>query len=195
MCAAATRRRTHCQKDGLWRHCSAPSEREPAPHAVREYLTRSNEENGEGDNGGSSGGRRGGRRPKPPKEVSLTDPQATWIAAPGVDAFFAYDANYLIDYRVGIIIDAEATRANRVVEISVTRTMIERVARRFWSASPTTRGRHRLWRGRSAQVASRSASIWSPRVDPRTLRILSAPRRMGHQEFLISISSLHIASQ
>ena len=105
---------------------------EQASHAVREYLTaldavRSNEENGKGDNGGSSGG----RRPKPPKEVSLTDPQATWIARPGVDPFFAYDANYLIDNKVGIIIDAEGTRANRVVEISVTRTMIERVARRF----------------------------------------------------------------
>jgi transposase len=103
-----------------------------ASHAVREYLTaldaaRNSEENGEGDNGGSSGG----RRPKPPKEVSLTDPQATWIARPGVDPLFAYDANYLIDNKVGIIIDAEGTRANRVVEISVTRTMIERVARRF----------------------------------------------------------------
>ena len=48
-----------------------------------------------------------------------------------MDPFFAYDANYLIDNKAGIIIDAEGTRANRVVEISVTRTMIERVARRF----------------------------------------------------------------
>jgi transposase len=105
---------------------------EQASHAVREYLTaldaaRSNEENGDGDDGGSSGG----RRHKPPKEVSLTDPQATWIARPGVDPFFAYDANYLIDNKAGIILDAEGTRANRVVEISVTRTMIERVGRRF----------------------------------------------------------------
>src|ERR1700740_1070958 len=49
---------------------------EQASHAVREYLTaldaaRSNEENGDGDDGRSSGG----RRRKPPKEVSLTDPQ------------------------------------------------------------------------------------------------------------------------
>jgi transposase len=105
---------------------------EQASHAVREYLAaldaaRNSEENGEGDNGESSGR----RRPKPPKEVSLTDPQATWIARPGVDPFFAYDANYLIDNKVGIIIDAEGTRANRVVEISVTRTMVERVAQRF----------------------------------------------------------------
>jgi transposase len=105
---------------------------EQASHAVREYLSvldaaRSNEENGEGDDGGPSGG----RRRQPPKEVSLTDPQATWVARPGVDPFFAYDANYLIDNKAGIILDAEGTRANRVVEISVTRTMIERVARRF----------------------------------------------------------------
>lgn len=48
-----------------------------------------------------------------------------------MDPFFAYDANYLIDNKAGIILDAEGTRANRVVEISVTRTMIERVGRRF----------------------------------------------------------------
>ena len=105
---------------------------EQASHAVREYLAaldtaHSKEETGEGDDGGSTGG----RRRKPPKEVSLTDPQATWVARPGMDPFFAYDANYLIDNKAGIIIDAEGTRANRVVEISVTRTMIERVARRF----------------------------------------------------------------
>ena len=78
--------------------------------------------------GGSSGG---GSRRKPPKEVSLTDPQATWVARPGVDPFFAYDANYLIDNKVGIIIDAEGTRANRTVEIAITQTMVERVERRF----------------------------------------------------------------
>src|ERR1700704_3731234 len=67
----------------------------------------------------------------PPKEVSLTDPQATWVARPGVDPFFAYDANYLIDNKAGIIVDAEGTRANRVVEIAVAQTMMERVGRRF----------------------------------------------------------------
>src|SRR6201999_1846318 len=79
---------------------------EEASCAVREYLAaldaaRSDEENGDG---GVSGG--GGNRRKPPKEVSLTDPQATWVARPGVDPFFAYDANYLIDNKDGIIIDA-----------------------------------------------------------------------------------------
>ncbi len=47
------------------------------------------------------------------------------------DAFFAYDANYLIDNKAGIIVDAEATRANRIAEIAITETMIERVKDRF----------------------------------------------------------------
>src|SRR4249920_29710 len=106
---------------------------EQASRAVREYLTaldaaRSDDENGDGGGGRSSGG---GSRSKPPKEVSVTDPQATWVARPGVDPFFAYDANYLIDNKTGIILDAEGTRANRTVEIAVTQTMMERVRRRF----------------------------------------------------------------
>jgi transposase len=106
---------------------------EEASRAVREYLTaldaaRSDEESRDGDGDGSSSG---GDRRKPPKEVSLTDPQATWIARPGIDPFFAYDANYLIDNKAGIIIDAEGTRANRAVEIAVTQTMVDRVRRRF----------------------------------------------------------------
>src|ERR1700722_3464723 len=63
--------------------------------------------------------------------LSLTDPQATWVARPGLDPFFAYDANYLIENKSGIIIDAVGSRANRAVEIAVTQTMVERVDRRF----------------------------------------------------------------
>jgi transposase len=105
---------------------------EEASHAVREYLAaldtaRNDEDRGE-DGGGSS---EGDHRRKPPKAVSLTDPQATWVARPGVDPFFAYDANYLIDNKAGIILDAVGTRANRTVEIAVTQTMVERVERRF----------------------------------------------------------------
>jgi hypothetical protein len=61
----------------------------------------------------------------------LTDPQAAWVARPGMDPFFAYDVNYLIDNKLGIILDAEGTRANRIAEIAVTQTMVERVSRRF----------------------------------------------------------------
>ena len=53
---------------------------EEASRAVQEYLTAldnaRHEENG-GDDDGLSGG---GNRRKPPKEVSLTDPQAAWVA-------------------------------------------------------------------------------------------------------------------
>jgi transposase len=106
---------------------------EAASCAVREYITaldaaRSDEERRDANPGGPSNG---SGRGKPPKEVSLTDPQATWVAKPGVDPFFAYDANYLIDNKAGIIVDAEGTRANRVVEIAVAQTMMERVSRRF----------------------------------------------------------------
>jgi hypothetical protein len=48
-----------------------------------------------------------------------------------VNPFFAYDANYLIDNKAGIIVDAEGTRANRFEEITVARTMMDRVGRRF----------------------------------------------------------------
>jgi transposase len=105
-----------------------------ASRAVREYLAaldaaRADEKESDRDDGGSSGD--AGGRAKSPKEVSLTDPQATWVTRPGVDPFFAYDANYLIDNKAGIIIDAEGTRANRTVEISVAQTMVERVSRCF----------------------------------------------------------------
>ena len=65
------------------------------------------------------------------KQVSLTDPQAAWVTRKGIDPFFAYDANYLIDNKVGIILDAEGTRANRKEETAITQTMVERVERRF----------------------------------------------------------------
>src|SRR5246500_5262386 len=105
---------------------------EDASCAVREYLAAldaaDNDEKIGGDDNGSN---RGGKRRKPPKEVSLTDPQAAWVARKNTDPFFAYDANYLIDNKAGIIVDAEGTRANRIAEIAITETMIERVKNRF----------------------------------------------------------------
>src|SRR6201997_1183100 len=105
---------------------------EDASCAVREYLAAldaaDNDEKIGGDDNGSN---RGGKRRKPPKEVSLTDPQAAWVARKNTDPFFAYDANYLIDNKAGIIVDAEGTRANRIAEIAITETMIERVKTRF----------------------------------------------------------------
>jgi transposase len=105
---------------------------EEASRAVRAYLmaldTARSDEESDADDSGSSGG---GSRRKPPKEVSLTDPQAAWVARKGIDPFFAYDVNYLIDNKAGIIVDAEGTRANRIAEIAITETMVERVKGRF----------------------------------------------------------------
>jgi transposase len=102
---------------------------EEASRAVREYLAALDAARGDEGSGGESSA--SGNRSKPAKAVSLTDPQAAWVARPGVDPFFAYDANYLIDNKTGIILDAEGTRANRMEEIAVTQTMVERVRRRF----------------------------------------------------------------
>src|SRR5262245_62159877 len=44
---------------------------------------------------------------KPPKQISLTDPGAARVARKKMSPFFAYDANYLIDNKLGIIVDAE----------------------------------------------------------------------------------------
>src|SRR6202451_1863149 len=105
---------------------------EEASYAVREYLAALDTARCDEDDGGDAGGSgKRGDQHKPPKEVSLTDPQATWVARPGLDPFFAYDANYLIDNKAGIIIDVVGTRANRTVEIAITKTMVDRVERRF----------------------------------------------------------------
>ena len=106
---------------------------EEASHAVREYIAALDAASDDqiGDGGDGDGPGQSSHRRKPPKEVSLTDPQATWVTRPGVDPFFAYDANYLIDNKAGIILDAAGTRANRAVEIAVTQTMMDRVERRF----------------------------------------------------------------
>ena len=102
---------------------------EEASHAVREYIAALDAASDDqiGDGGDGDGSSQSGHRRNPPKEVSLTDPQATWVTRPGVDPFFAY----LTDNKAGIILDAVGTRANRAVEIAVTQTMVDRVERRF----------------------------------------------------------------
>jgi len=100
---------------------------EEASRAVREYLAALDAARHDDDGGGSSGGSGG----KPPKEISLTDPHAAWVARKGMDPFFAYDANYLIDNKFGIILDADGTRANRSDEMAIAETMVDRVESRF----------------------------------------------------------------
>lgn len=89
---------------------------EDAPRAVREYLDALEETNDPSFI---------------PKCVSTTDPSATWTAAPGGPAFFAYCTNYLIDLKAGIIVDVEASAVNKAAEVDATRTMIDRVEEKF----------------------------------------------------------------
>jgi len=86
-----------------------------ATRAVREYLAALDAQ---------------GEPVSPAASVSPTDPAARWTAAGG-PAFYAYSTNYLVDVRAGIIVDVEATPAWGPAEVNATRTMIERVERRF----------------------------------------------------------------
>ena len=86
-----------------------------ASQPVREYLAALDQEN----------------PPAPPKNVSLTDPQARWTAAPGGPAFYGYSTNYLVDIAYNIIIDVEPTPAHRTAEVTSTRTMLERVEAQY----------------------------------------------------------------
>src|SRR5678815_3437514 len=66
-----------------------------------------------------------------PKFVSPSDPAAQWTGAMRGPAFFAYSDNYLIDVKVGIIMDVEASRSVRQAEVGASKTMIERTQERF----------------------------------------------------------------
>ena len=66
-----------------------------------------------------------------PKNLSLTDPQSRWTAAPGGPAFYAYSTNYLVDTEHGVIVDVHATPANRTAEVESAKTMVDRVEQRF----------------------------------------------------------------
>src|SRR4029079_4660808 len=66
-----------------------------------------------------------------PKFVSPPERAAQWTGAMRGPAFFAYADNYLIDVKVGIIVDVEASRAIRQAEVGAAKTMIERTEERF----------------------------------------------------------------
>jgi transposase len=85
--------------------------------AVREYLAALDEAEPSSGN--------------PVKKVSATDPSASWTAAPGGPAFYAYATNYLVDTEAGIIVDVEASAVNHAQEADATKAMIERVEARF----------------------------------------------------------------
>jgi transposase len=104
---------------------TALPDRDRASRAVCEYFAVLDRE--DGDDGRAAGAKKKGR----PKAISLTDPLAAWVARQNMRPFFAYDANYLIDHKLGVIVDAEGTCANRTEENHVAVTMVGRVAERF----------------------------------------------------------------
>lgn len=97
---------------------------EKTSRAVSEYLDALDQDRPETG--------KGGRRTATPKAVSLTDPQAAWVTKrQWMRPIFAYDVNYLIDNKLGIIVDAEGTRANRIEENRACVAMVERAIKRF----------------------------------------------------------------
>lgn len=104
------------------RYCNCPgdgeidwTESEKISRPIREYLAALELEN----------------PVPPPKRISLTDPVATWTAAAGGPAFFAYSTNYLIDLKAGVILDVEASAVSKHAEVEATKTMIDRVEDKF----------------------------------------------------------------
>ncbi len=67
----------------------------------------------------------GGKKPKGPKYISETDPQAAWSLKDGPGRF-SYETNYLVDDLNGVIVDVEATPARLSQEIVAAKAMLER---------------------------------------------------------------------
>jgi hypothetical protein len=63
--------------------------------------------------------------------ISKSDPAAQWTGALKGHCLFAYAANYLIDLDHAVIVDVEASRAIRQVEVGAARTMIDRIQDHF----------------------------------------------------------------
>ena len=90
-----------------------------APRAVREYLDTLDK------------AAFGAASEVQPKFTSHSDPASQWTAARKGPDFFIYSDNYLIETDHGVIVDVEATRSIRQVEVGSIRTMLKRVKKRF----------------------------------------------------------------
>lgn len=90
-----------------------------APRAVREYLDVLDD------------AAFGAATPVEPKFTSHSDPSSQWTAARKGPAFFAYLTNYLIGTDHAVIVDVEATRSIRQVEVGSVRTMLDLVKEGF----------------------------------------------------------------
>lgn len=146
-------------------------ERREASRAVREYLAALDAAHSDEGSSGGRGGGSGHGGGKPAGQVSLTDPQAAWVGRKGMDPFFAYDANYLIDNKAGIIVDAEGTRANRTEEIAATETMVARVERCFglkpdWLAGDTVYGAARMLKWLMDRGIEPHVPVWDKSARP-----------------------------
>lgn len=67
----------------------------------------------------------------PAKSVSLTDPGSRWTAAMGGPAYFAWSTNYLLDVETAVVVDVEASTANRTAEVNATKRMVDRTEETF----------------------------------------------------------------
>ena len=88
---------------------------EAAPRGVREYLEKLDD------------AAFGAATDVRPKLISCSDPASQWTAAMNGPAIFAYSVNYLIDADNAVIVDVEASRSVRQVEVGATRTMVDRM--------------------------------------------------------------------
>ena len=66
-----------------------------------------------------------------PKFTSHSDPSSQRTAARRGPAFFAYSMMYLIDTYHAVMVDVEATRSIRQIEVGFVRTMLGRVKDKF----------------------------------------------------------------
>ena len=66
-----------------------------------------------------------------PKVISPTDPAARYTASANSVAGYAYSDNYLVDLKLAVIMDVEATTTIRQAEVGAAKTMLDRTAEQF----------------------------------------------------------------
>ena len=121
---------------------------------------------------------KGAKRPTSSKAVSLTDPQAVWATKRRcMKPVFVYNANYLIDNKLGVIVDAEGTRANRIEENRVCAIVSSIMAREFFALS---RCCNMLKTPKSIRVPSRPASRTGHDNRPRIVSEKFRSRNLPH---------------
>ena len=95
----------------------------------------------------------------------------TMSARKNVHPDFVYDANYLIDHEMGVIVDAEGTRANRIDELAAAQTMVTRTTDRFglkpqFLAGDTVYGASRMLKWLIDQGIEPHVPVWDKSARP-----------------------------